>query len=265
MAIQDSAAFIDALLKQKEDWRDAEEEHHDLTGFYDKDKGQILTWRRLLSGLTAVKDNREKLLEDSKAANALHQLENVRDNISPYSVINQIEPLLATVESANNLLVGEKRKHALERVDDHIATVQTDLEQIDADPMLRNKLLGLQQLRIKVETSNSIPTIFYLQNQALELMDTAQDIIQKAHEEQLKAIAKSPAVTPKTDNTGATTPTASAPKPQAPVLKPTKTVKAANLTIGKSYLESTTDVEACLLYTSPSPRDRTRSRMPSSA
>jgi hypothetical protein len=247
LAIQDSAAFIDALLKQKEDWRDAEEEHHDLTGFYDKDKGQILTWRRLLSGLTAVKDNREKLLEDSKAANALHQLEKIRDNISPYGVINQIEPLLATVESANNLLVGEKRKHALERVDDHIATVQTDLEQIDADPMLRNKaLLGLQQLRIKVETSNSIPTIFYLQNQALELMDTAQDMIQKAHEEQLKAIAKSPAITPKTDNTGATTPTASAPKPQAPVLKPTKTVKAANLTIGKSYLESTTDVEAYL-------------------
>ena len=151
------------------------------------------------------------------------------------------------MESANNLLVGEKRKHALERVDDHIATVQTDLEQIDADPMLRNKaLLGLQQLRSKVETSNSIPTIFYLQNQALELMDTAQDMIQKAHEEQLKAIAKPPAVTPKTDNTGATTPTASAPKPQAPVLKPTKTVKAASLTIGKSYLESTTDVDAYL-------------------
>ena len=27
----------------------------------------------------------------------------------------------------------------------------------------------------------------------------------------------------------------------------------------------TTDLEDCLLYTSPSPRDRTRSRMPSSA
>ena len=77
-------------------------------------------------------------------------------------------------------------------------------------------------------------------------MDAAQDMIQKAHEEQLKAIAKLPAVTPKTDNTGSTTPTASTPKPQAPVLKPTKTVKAASLTIGKSYLESTTDVDAYL-------------------
>ena len=29
--------------------------------------------------------------------------------------------------------------------------------------------------------------------------------------------------------------------------------------------QATTDVQTCLLYTSPSPRDRTRSRMPSSA
>jgi hypothetical protein len=51
-----------------------------------------------------------------------------------------------------------------------------------------------RQLRAKVETCTSIPTIFYLQNQAAELMDAAQDMIQKAHEEQLKA-AKSPALT----------------------------------------------------------------------
>ena len=30
-------------------------------------------------------------------------------------------------------------------------------------------------------------------------------------------------------------------------------------------IEATVDVNICLLYTSPSPRDRTRSRMPSSA
>ena len=35
--------------------------------------------------------------------------------------------------------------------------------------------------------------------------------------------------------------------------------------LGKYLLGILTDEEACLLYTSPSPRDRTRSRMPSSA
>ena len=32
-----------------------------------------------------------------------------------------------------------------------------------------------------------------------------------------------------------------------------------------NILTSTVEVDVCLLYTSPSPRDRTRSRMPSSA
>ena len=33
----------------------------------------------------------------------------------------------------------------------------------------------------------------------------------------------------------------------------------------KTFIENTPRTEICLLYTSPSPRDRTRSRMPSSA
>ena len=41
-------------------------------------------------------------------------------------------------------------------------------------------------------------------------------------------------------------------------------VTVASCTFKGSY-ELITDVYACLLYTSPSPRDRTRSRMPSSA
>ncbi len=242
LAIQDSAAFIEALLKQKDDWRDSEEEHHDLTGFYDKDKGQIHTWRRLLAGLNAVKDNREKLLENSKAAGALQELEKIRDNPRPYGVINQIEPLLATVDSANNQLVNEKRSHALERVDERIATVTADLDEIAAAPVLRNKaLLALQALRAKVEACTSIPTIYYLQSQAAELMDAAQVIIQKAHEEQIKAAPKPPETPYPGPAGGNKPPVVNEPKP--PVLKPTRTVKAASLSVGKSYLESATDVE----------------------
>ena len=46
---------------------------------------------------------------------------------------------------------------------------------------------------------------------------------------------------------------------------------AATVLVGDTTVEPTVDynptgvAEACLLYTSPSPRDRTRSRMPSSA
>ena len=42
-------------------------------------------------------------------------------------------------------------------------------------------------------------------------------------------------------------------------------VSNAELNIVGGELGSSVDIQACLLYTSPSPRDRTRSRMPSSA
>ena len=43
---------------------------------------------------------------------------------------------------------------------------------------------------------------------------------------------------------------------------------ATDLSLGEAYLDDVFDVEGsmvCLLYTSPSPRDRQKSRMPSSA
>ena len=42
-------------------------------------------------------------------------------------------------------------------------------------------------------------------------------------------------------------------------------VKPLNWMIPPTVLEETIGPDGCLLYTSPSPRDRTRSRMPSSA
>jgi len=42
-------------------------------------------------------------------------------------------------------------------------------------------------------------------------------------------------------------------------------LKQTNITQPAVFVHSIAKAEACLLYTSPSPRDRTRSRMPSSA
>ena len=42
-------------------------------------------------------------------------------------------------------------------------------------------------------------------------------------------------------------------------------VQAAARTVGRAMGDLPIDIDPCLLYTSPSPRDRTRSRMPSSA
>ena len=45
----------------------------------------------------------------------------------------------------------------------------------------------------------------------------------------------------------------------------TLSVFAGQLYVGSGYRQMSESFNSCLLYTSPSPRDRTRSRMPSSA
>ena len=45
----------------------------------------------------------------------------------------------------------------------------------------------------------------------------------------------------------------------------TSTLTSNSVSLGTTFDCSVSDVVTCLLYTSPSPRDRTRSRMPSSA
>lgn len=248
-AVQDSAAFIETLLAATEDWQDAEEDLHDLRGFYDQDKGQIHTWRRMLNGLAALKDNRDKLLEDPKAATALRELDAIQSSARPYGLISKVEALLATAEAANEALAAERRDHALTMIDQKIATVVADLDQINASPELRNQALhSLQMLKQKVQTESSIPQIYYLQGQASNLLDRALDTVadyqaKQAHKpEPLPPAAKDSAAgvyDPATKTVAA----ASKPVTAQVTIKPTKTVKAANLTAGKSYLESETEVE----------------------
>lgn len=243
LAIRDSAAFVEALLKDKNDWLDAEEDLRDLMGFYNKDKGQIHTWRRLIAGLFSLKDNREKLEADTKAAAALQELYQIRANVSPYGLVNRIDSLLSAVESVNDVIVGEKRAHAFEQVDKKIATVISDLDKISADADLRNKALyDLQALRAKLDNENSISQIFYLQNQAAGLMDEALDRIAKAHDEQLKIKKQKVSAAPPENPYGEQK---SEPDPGVPpvVIKTTKSVRAASLNDGKSYLETPEEVD----------------------
>lgn len=249
LAVQDSASFIETMLAATEDWQDAEEDLRDLSGFYDQVKGQIHTWQRMIKGLAALKDNRDKLLEDPKAAAVLRELDAIQASARPYALINKVEALLATAEAANEVLAAERRNHALDMIGKKIATVVTDLDQINASPELRNQALhSLQMLRQKVTAESSVPQIYYLQGQASQLLDKALDMVAEHQAKQVpKPVPQPPSI--KDSASGTYDPTAKAavavtePSTAQVTIKPTKTVKAANLTAGKQYLESEVEVE----------------------
>lgn len=233
LSTRDSFAFIEALLAAKDDWLDAAEDIHDLVNFY---KTQITAWRKLLDGLRAFADNAEALKKVPQAAAALAELEKIRDNPKPYSQVNRIEPLLATLTSANEALAAEKRERALLSIDSKITEVQTKLSATASTPDVSNQALhALQQLKTLIASQTSIAQILYLQAQGGDAMDEAITLIEAAAAKGAHQVADR-GDTAKPVQTGHS----NVPQPAA---KTTKVIRAADFST-KSYLETEPDVEA---------------------
>ena len=176
--IRDPFEYIEALNKDKEAWLDAGEDVGDLTAFH---KQQVATWRKLLDALTLFDANRQALVKDAKAAAGLKELEALRANPAPYSQVNRIDPLVATVQAVNDQLAQDKREAALLSITAKILETQDALDKAHATPELSNQvLLPLQQLKLQVAALSSIPQIMYLQDQASDRIDEAMDAIAAA-------------------------------------------------------------------------------------
>lgn len=235
LAIRDSFEFVEVLLKDRDDWRDLADDVHDVVGFYAK---QLPTWQRMLEALERFNQNRDDLQKDPKAAAALGGLESIRDNPSPYGQVNQIESLVATLESINEALAQAKREHALLAIDARIAEVGHKLDEVQASVDLRNRaLLKLQALKTKVAGLSSIPMIVFHRGQVGDLLDDAIAIIESALHKPAAPTAQEPGCTTKPLVTGGDS------SISIPMPKPAKVIRAADLS-PKSYLETEAEVEA---------------------
>ncbi|MDY7573079.1 BREX system P-loop protein BrxC [Actimicrobium sp. CCI2.3] len=235
LSTRDSFAFIEALLTTKDEWLDVADDIHDLVNFY---KTQITAWRKLLDGLSAFADNREALNKVPQAAAALVELAKIRDNPKPYSQVNRIEPLIASVTTINEQLAQEKRERALISIDNKLAEVQVKLGTVAATADLSNQAMrALQDLKIRIASQTSIAQIMLLQAAGADAMDDSIDLI-----EALVSKIPQPVVVP-TDGTKPL-PTIQ-PNAPTPAPKTTQVIRAADLS-SKTYLETEADVDAFL-------------------
>lgn len=242
LAIRDSFAFIEALLAAKDDWLDAADDIHDLVNFY---KTQIIVWRKLLAALHQFADNGEALKKLPQAATALAELTQIRDNPQPYSQINRIEPLVATVTTVNEQLAQEKREKALLSLDSKLTVVQKHLQSSAATPELSNKALQpLQDLKARVAGLTSIAQILYLQGQGGDAMDEAITLIEAA----AAAAVSTTKLPPVVASTGDTAKPVQTGHPNVTAVLPPKTacvVRAAEFS-SQPYLETESEVDAYL-------------------
>ena len=245
LAIQDSVAFIEALLAAKDDWQDAADDIHDLKSFY---ATQVTVWRKLLAALTEFADNSAALDKEPQAKAALTALQQIRDNPQPYGQISRIEPLVASVAAINEQLAQQKRSLALQSIDHKLAEVQAKLDTTPAStPELRNKALKpLQDLKTRIAGLSSIAQILYQQNQSGDAMDEAITLIETVAAAAASASQPAPQVSSPGDaaqplHTGQPNVPTSA--PQAP--KTARVVRAAD-SASQTYLETEAQIDAYL-------------------
>ncbi len=235
LSTRDAFAFIHALVEDKSAWLDTSDTIHDLINFY---KSQISAWRKLLDGLQAVSDNKEALKKVPQAATALSDLMQIRDNPKPYSQVNRIDPLLATVMAVNEQLAQDKREKSLLSLDEKIAEVQKRLDASAASPELSNNALqSLQSLKTRIAGQSSIAQILYLQGQGADAMDDAIGLIEAAH-----AVSMTKPAHVASQGDAATSVQTGQPNVVPQLVKPPRVVRAAALS-SKSYLESDSDVD----------------------
>ena len=250
----DSVDFFKAVVDNKDDLLDLEEDYRDLHEFF---TNQLHTWQQLQLALRRFDKNKPALDKDEKARKALAELKAIEQNTTPYGQLHQVATLVETVETINAAILAEKRQHALARVDEKIAQLQSEIAKSGIETAeLSNRLLRpLQLVKADLETETSIANIYMLQTQTADerLNDGVFDLeraiqaeverLQKLQEEQAKAAqAANTANGVKEDRAPALVPTS---KPVAP---PKSVVEVAATSVFNKlgnglYLESQSDID----------------------
>ena len=183
----DSYDFFAALLDNKSQWLDLEEDYMDLRGFY---SNQIQSWKEMQGALLIYSPNKTALSRDPMVSEAFTQLEQIKDNPTPFGQLNKIANFITTIKSANEVEVTARREHATSKIDERIAQIQSELERsgLQSADLSNRLLLPLQQTKKAVSNELSIAEIYRLQTQvAEEKQDDALNLLEREQRAQANA------------------------------------------------------------------------------
>ncbi|KAB2678311.1 BREX system P-loop protein BrxC [Brucella tritici] len=237
LKIQDSYQFLSHLIEYKDDFLDLEESVVELRNFYES---QRPTWEKLRAAKQTFDLNRYELLKDADAAAGLKKIDQVLTSESPYGLIKDADTLIGRVGAINSALVSKRREHVIEKIDEFIAKVKGELDQVGAAPELRNQCLHpIQSIKVRIEKEQSIAHIFQMQTAARDAADEAFGAIELA--------ARKPAPVPAggdgnaSGSQGGDLETAV----KNPATKKRRIIEPSDLA-GAAYLETKEDIEGFL-------------------
>ena len=183
----DSFHFFEQIIEQKNDFLDLEEDYRDIHEFF---TNQLHSWQLLQKALHTFKTNRQALEKDVEASKALSELQSINSAEAPYGMLHKVASLISAVEVVNERLLSEKREHAIERVDEKINSLQSELSKSGiATPELSNRLLRpLQLVKEDLKKETSISEIYMLQTKtAVDRFDEGLYELEQAIQESTKS------------------------------------------------------------------------------
>ena len=109
LACDTSYKFIEQFNSQKDALLDFADQFSDLKQFYESQKP---TWEKLRKAYDRFQLNRLELERNAQAGPALKRMGEILTAPSPYSLIQEADGLITTVNTVNTVLVNERRKRA---------------------------------------------------------------------------------------------------------------------------------------------------------
>jgi len=167
LSIKDGYDFLQQMIKNREDYLALEEDYDDLQNFF---TNQLSSWQQLQQAEHRFATNRQSLIKDETAQNALQELKGIAKATSPYQMLHKVSGLVATLEAINTQLLDEKRQQAINKVDEKIGQLQEEIGASDVQGAdLSHRLLRpLQLLKADVEAESSLAQIYVLQSETLK-------------------------------------------------------------------------------------------------
>ncbi len=176
---EESSKFIERFNSHKDDLLDLSEQFHELEHFYGH---QRATWEKLRKARERFQLNHLELERDPQAAQALSRMRDILAAKSPYSLLKEVDALVATVTTVNAGLIADRRKQALVQIDTHIGALTKELDAAKTDAALRTSCLAsLEKLRKRVEKEESLAHISQSEEQSEGEFDAALTFLEEAH------------------------------------------------------------------------------------
>ncbi|MDM8516195.1 BREX system P-loop protein BrxC [Desulfobacterales bacterium HSG16] len=177
LKIHDSYELIKRFNDQKNELEDACDDLRELKDFY---TSQRKTWDQLVNAMKDFMVNQTALEKDAGASQALKKMTRILDADSPYGMLKDVSSLIATVCAVNEVLINKNRAKAIDKVDDNIKAISSQLDKYKAKGDLRNKTLyPLQGIKKQIEKEGNIPQISYFIQEAQDRYEYEWDELER--------------------------------------------------------------------------------------